>query len=275
MNDSPSTAEVAAATSVLRRLSPLSIEEPQFVELRAAAIALVKRACVKEAFENKDVKEFLAETTKHKETLKELRRLEALIRGQHRRERIDANECGLNSARKATLEQIKQECAALQHEQPRITDVSEPAGDDISASSMVRVRVRVRVEPRVQGAVTVTISFSVRRGGWSSDLLGRSLDEPFDGSVGGTSRLPPPGDFRRICNVCRGDCTHQARHDFYHQLCLRCAELNWSKRQQTADLRGHVALVTGGRVRIGYGAIGPLIASDCLGYGAVGPLFAR
>jgi len=251
MDVSPTSAEVVAATSVLRRLSPSSIEEPQFAELRAAAIALVKRACVKEAFENKDVKEFLAETTKHKETLKELRRLEALIRGQHRRERIDANECGLNSARKATLEQIKQECAALTHEQPRITDVSEPAGDDISASSMVRVRVRVRVDPRVQGAVTT--SFSVGRGGgWSTDLLGRSLDEPFDGSVGGTSRLPPPGDFRRICNVCRGDCTHQARHDFYHQLCLRCAELNWTKRQQTADLRGHVALVTGGRVRIGY-----------------------
>jgi hypothetical protein len=80
MDVSPTSAEVAAATSVLRRLSPSSIEEPQFAELRAAAIALVKRACVKEAFENKDVKEFLAETTKHKETLKELRRLEALKR---------------------------------------------------------------------------------------------------------------------------------------------------------------------------------------------------
>jgi len=33
-----------------------------------------------------------------------------------------------------------------------------------------------------------------------------------------------------------------------------CAELNYRKREQTADLRGRVALVTGGRVKIGYQA---------------------
>src|SRR5262249_19344245 len=41
-------------------------------------------------------------------------------------------------------------------------------------------------------------------------------------------------------------------HAFYDSLCPECAELNWSKRGQSCDLSGRVALVTGGRVKIGY-----------------------
>ena len=37
-------------------------------------------------------------------------------------------------------------------------------------------------------------------------------------------------------------------------LCPPCAELNFAKRTELADLRGRVALVTGGRVKIGYQA---------------------
>ena len=43
-------------------------------------------------------------------------------------------------------------------------------------------------------------------------------------------------------------------HHFYDQLCPTCAELNFAKRTETADLRGRVALLTGGRVKIGYQA---------------------
>ena len=45
--------------------------------------------------------------------------------------------------------------------------------------------------------------------------------------------LPPKGDLRRICNVCRGDCTSLPRHPFYHQLCPRCGDFNYEKRLQT------------------------------------------
>ena len=41
-------------------------------------------------------------------------------------------------------------------------------------------------------------------------------------------------------------------HAFYAQLCPECAALNWAKREQSADLRGRFALVTGSRVKIGY-----------------------
>ncbi|HUH02763.1 MAG TPA: hypothetical protein VML75_12280, partial [Kofleriaceae bacterium] len=56
----------------------------------------------------------------------------------------------------------------------------------------------------------------------------------------------------RHCYVCKRD--FYQLHHFYDQMCAICAELNWRKRQQTADLRGRVALITGARVKIGYQA---------------------
>src|SRR3954466_8595877 len=54
------------------------------------------------------------------------------------------------------------------------------------------------------------------------------------------------------CYVCKQDYT--VVHHFYDQLCPACAELNFAKRSELADLRGRVALLTGGRVKIGYQA---------------------
>ncbi|MCU1374561.1 MAG: oxidoreductase [Actinomycetia bacterium] len=54
------------------------------------------------------------------------------------------------------------------------------------------------------------------------------------------------------CYVCKE--TFTAVHHFYDQLCPTCAELNFAKRTETADLNGRVALLTGGRVKIGYQA---------------------
>ena len=64
-------------------------------------------------------------------------------------------------------------------------------------------------------------------------------------------------DFREVlepqnCYICKKD--YSTIHHFYDQLCPKCAELNWVKRTESADLRGRVALLTGGRVKIGYQA---------------------
>jgi len=56
----------------------------------------------------------------------------------------------------------------------------------------------------------------------------------------------------RLCYVCKTD-FHELHH-FYDQMCPPCAELNYRKRDQSTDLRGRVALVTGARVKIGYQA---------------------
>lgn len=56
----------------------------------------------------------------------------------------------------------------------------------------------------------------------------------------------------RTCYTCKGK--YQELHHFYDQLCPACAELNYRKRTEIADLGGRVALLTGGRVKIGYQA---------------------
>jgi NAD(P)-dependent dehydrogenase (short-subunit alcohol dehydrogenase family) len=54
------------------------------------------------------------------------------------------------------------------------------------------------------------------------------------------------------CYICKRKYTDI--HRFYDQLCPECAEFNFRKRTELADLRGRVALLTGGRVKIGYQA---------------------
>jgi NAD(P)-dependent dehydrogenase (short-subunit alcohol dehydrogenase family) len=77
-----------------------------------------------------------------------------------------------------------------------------------------------------------------------------------------TPNVFPPENFQQAdapeliapqhCYVCK---EHYADiHHFYDQLCPSCAEFNYAKRTETADLRGRVALLTGGRVKIGYQA---------------------
>lgn len=64
-------------------------------------------------------------------------------------------------------------------------------------------------------------------------------------------------EFREVvepqnCYICKKD--FSTLHHFYDQLCPSCAEVNFHKRTELADLRGRVALLTGGRVKIGYQA---------------------
>ena len=54
------------------------------------------------------------------------------------------------------------------------------------------------------------------------------------------------------CYVCKQKYTRV--HHFYDQMCPACADFNFAKRSESADLAGRVALLTGGRVKIGYQA---------------------
>ncbi|MEQ1701212.1 MAG: SDR family NAD(P)-dependent oxidoreductase, partial [Ilumatobacteraceae bacterium] len=54
------------------------------------------------------------------------------------------------------------------------------------------------------------------------------------------------------CYICKRKYTQI--HPFYDQMCTECGEFNYAKRSETADLTGRVALLTGGRVKIGYQA---------------------
>src|SRR4051794_178171 len=83
-----------------------------------------------------------------------------------------------------------------------------------------------------------------------------------------TPNATPPADFEQSeddgdvgqreliesqhCYVCKRH--YAAVHPFYDQLCPECGDFNFAKRGETTDLRGRVALLTGGRVKIGYQA---------------------
>ncbi|MCH8020839.1 SDR family oxidoreductase [candidate division KSB1 bacterium] len=54
----------------------------------------------------------------------------------------------------------------------------------------------------------------------------------------------------RNCYICKEE--FSKLHFFYDTLCKKCADLNYSKRFQTASLHGQVTLITGARVKIGY-----------------------
>lgn len=54
----------------------------------------------------------------------------------------------------------------------------------------------------------------------------------------------------RSCYSCK--VRFRVMHHFYDQLCPECASLNYSKRHQSADMTGRVAVVTGSRVKIGF-----------------------
>ena len=53
----------------------------------------------------------------------------------------------------------------------------------------------------------------------------------------------------RYCYVCKAPYTRV--HAFYDSMCTACAELNFRKRTELCALSGRVALVTGGRIKIG------------------------
>jgi NAD(P)-dependent dehydrogenase (short-subunit alcohol dehydrogenase family) len=54
------------------------------------------------------------------------------------------------------------------------------------------------------------------------------------------------------CYVCKQE--YSTLHPFYDQMCKECGDFNFAKRSESADLSGRVALLTGGRVKIGYQA---------------------
>jgi NAD(P)-dependent dehydrogenase (short-subunit alcohol dehydrogenase family) len=70
--------------------------------------------------------------------------------------------------------------------------------------------------------------------------------------------LPPPQSgpqqtlIPQHCYICKQK--YSAVHQFYDRLCPACGEFNFAKRTELTDLTGRVALLTGGRVKIGYQA---------------------
>ncbi len=81
---------------------------------------------------------------------------------------------------------------------------------------------------------------------------GDPVAEAIDEAATRAPALAGRTDESRHCYVCKEH--YVDVHHFYDQLCPSCGEFNFRKRTELADLRGRVALLTGGRVKIGYQA---------------------
>merc|ERR1719473_45587 len=79
---------------------------------------------------------------------------------------------------------------------------------------------------------------------------GNVVPEPTEDDAKVAKTEQPKLQKMACCYTCKDRFTEL--HHFYGSLCPKCASLNWTKRFQSADLAGRRALVTGGRVKIGF-----------------------
>ncbi|GGH63151.1 NAD(P)-dependent dehydrogenase (short-subunit alcohol dehydrogenase family) [Filimonas zeae] len=79
--------------------------------------------------------------------------------------------------------------------------------------------------------------------------LYRKYEQPDSSGAAGATPLLQLYRFQK-CYSCKTP--YKEVHFFYHLLCPTCAAFNYSRRNQRADLAGRVALITGGRIKIGY-----------------------
>ena len=64
------------------------------------------------------------------------------------------------------------------------------------------------------------------------------------------------------CYICKKKLFIDDIHKFYGNLCKKCGDYNYSFRTMELDFKGRIAIVTGGRIKIGY-----YIATKLLSYG--------
>lgn len=86
------------------------------------------------------------------------------------------------------------------------------------------------------------------------DVQGSTPAVPLEPERMSPAKLVTP----KHCYVCKMSYTEL--HFFYDSMCQACGDLNHRKRTETADLSGRVALVTGGRLKIGQQIVLKLLA---------------
>lgn len=130
--------------------------------------------------------------------------------------------------------------------------VSRP--DAITRRQVVKAAKRDRRAQKLNQEEKVLAATGIRKLRRMAIFAAPNIDPPEDFEQTEVENDP---DFRevvepQVCYTCKRYYT--AIHHFYDQLCPECATLNYRKRTELADLTGRVALLTGGRVKIGYQA---------------------
>ena len=128
------------------------------------------------------------------------------------------------------------------------------APDVAARRQLVRASIRRRKAERVKREDTVLDQTGIRALRRKPVYMSPNVFPP-EGFEQREVEVDP--DFRETlepqhCYVCKQK--YADIHHFYDQMCPPCAAFNFAKRTELADLSGRVALLTGGRVKIGYQA---------------------
>ena len=70
-------------------------------------------------------------------------------------------------------------------------------------------------------------------------------------------------NYFRECYCCKINIVENNLHFFYSNLCKKCGDLNYSYRTMKLDLSGRIAIVTGGRIKIGFYIAKKLLSFGC------------
>jgi NAD(P)-dependent dehydrogenase (short-subunit alcohol dehydrogenase family) len=129
--------------------------------------------------------------------------------------------------------------------------VSRP--DALSRRQLLKVVKRKKRAEKVERAETVLASTGIRKLRREPVFItSPNIYPPKPKELLTSSDPVPETEDPRKCYVCKKE--FSTVHHLYDRLCLVCAEENFAKRTELADLSGRVALLTGGRVKIGYQA---------------------
>jgi NAD(P)-dependent dehydrogenase (short-subunit alcohol dehydrogenase family) len=131
-----------------------------------------------------------------------------------------------------------------------IAEVHNP--DPIARRRMVRAAARERTASRTGCIYTVLNATGIRTLRRKPVFTSPNVFPPTDFDQRERAQENPEALDPQHCYICKQK--FSAIHHFYDQMCPPCAEFNFNKRTELADLRGRVALLTGGRVKIGYHA---------------------
>ena len=131
--------------------------------------------------------------------------------------------------------------------------ISRPGRDAVAQSGRAHRKTRKRAEIREDRALIDASGLRQQR---LAPVYTPLWLEPPPAEAGAAaepkaSAEPTPGLHRaRACYVCKEAYTQI--HFYYDAMCKRCGDFCYAKRRQSVDLSGRVALVTGGRLKIGY-----------------------
>ena len=109
----------------------------------------------------------------------------------------------------------------------------------------------VKVRRRSDKRASVTAADEAVTNLTATGASDRIDDETLGIALRATAETATVGTLQRArsCYICKA--RYREVDAFYHQLCPTCAGINWSKRDNSVDLSGRRAVLTGGRAKIG------------------------